>query len=601
MPQPSTESVTAGRLPLTGVEGTPHRPPVTGHRSRLAPWLCALIAIAAVVPYRNALSADFAFDDVNLIRENTAVQVHPAAALLTYVHHPGGLYRPLTMLTYAANASLGSEVSGYHLVNVVLHALVSLAVFFLVRRLVDSLVAATVTAQLFAVHPIHTEAVTGIVGRAELLAALGVLVSLLACARARAAMGKRRQLWSTLSLIAFAAAMLAKESAFTALGLIAVLHWWLDRRTAANGNWRRRLAALLPYAVLAAAYLALRLAVVGSLGVPEEIAVLDNPLAHTDTCTRIRTAVIVLWQYVTLLTVPAYLSADYSFNQVPLALSWDDPRFVIAAALLLALIAVAAAMTPRRPVVAVALLFTVVPLALTANVFFPIGTIKAERLLYLPSLGWCFLIGSLAAAARRRHAGATVLALAALIAVFGARTWLRNEDWQSDTALFGVTVVSAPESAKANRNSGVMLQRSGRLDDAMMHYRRALEILPDYASAAVGIGDVYRLKGIDAGALHWYEEALRRDPRMVNAHLEIALLHHRRHEYDAAEAAVLAGLELEPTNPMLLVCLSAVQFSQGDEWRSRVTLVQLDGIRTLDLEDTEKIAAARGAIEAVLQ
>ena len=161
--------------------------------------------------------------------------------------------------------------------------------------------------------------------------------------------------------------------------------------------------------------------------------------------------------------------------------------------------------------------------------------------------------------------------------------------------------VSAPESAKANRNSGVMLQRSGRLDDAMMHYRRALEILPDYASAAVGIGDVYRLKGIDAGALHWYEEALRRDPRMVNAHLEIALLHHRRHEYDAAEAAVLAGLELEPTNPMLLVCLSAVQFSQGDEWRSRVTLVQLDGIRTLDLEDTEKIAAARGAIEAVLQ
>ena len=144
----------------------------------------AVIAVAAIVPYLNALPADFTFDDVGVISENVAVQIHPAADLLTYVYYPGGLYRPLTMLTYAANASIDARPWGYHLVNVVLHALVSIAVFFLARRLLDSAVAATVAALLFAVHPIHTEAVTGIVGRAELLAALGVLVSLLAVARA---------------------------------------------------------------------------------------------------------------------------------------------------------------------------------------------------------------------------------------------------------------------------------------------------------------------------------------------------------------------------------------------------------------------------------
>ena len=179
------------------------------------------------------------------------------------------------------------------------------------------------------------------------------------------------------------------------------------------------------------------------------------------------------------------------------------------------------------PILAVAALFAVIPLALTANLFLPIGTIKAERLLYLPSLGWCFLVGCLAAAAARRHARPTGLALLALLVAFGTGTWLRNADWQSDATLFAATVASSPDSAKANYNAGVVLQRAERLDDAMIHYRRALEILPGYASAAFGIGNVYRLKGIDAGALHWYEEALRRDPRAVNAHIEIALLHQR--------------------------------------------------------------------------
>ena len=108
-------------------------------------------------------------------------------------------------------------------------------------------------------------------------------------------------------------------------------------------------------------------------------------------------------------------------------------------------------------------------------------------------------------------------------------------------------------------------------------------------------------KRIDAGALHWYEEALRRNPRSVSAHAEIALLRQRHGEYDAAEAAALAGLALHPNDPMLLVCLSAVRFSQGDQWRSRELLAKLDGIGTLDPDDTEQVAAARHAIEAVLR
>ena len=110
-----------------------------------------------------------------------------------------------------------------------------------------------------------------------------------------------------------------------------------------------------------------------------------------------------------------------------------------------------------------------------------------------------------------------------------------------------------------------------------------------------------RGQALDAGALHWYEQSLRSEPRSVETHTEIALLQLRHGELDAAEAAARSGLEIDPNEPMLLVCLSAVYAAQGDQWHSRAVLAQLDGVGTLDDEDSAQIVAARHAIEAVLQ
>jgi len=560
-------------------------------------FVAVAVALAAALPYLNSLGADFTFDDAGVIRDNAAVQVLPAVDLLHYVYRPGELYRPLTMLTYAANAAISPAPFGFHLVNVALHVLISLCVFFLARRLLRTFAGAACAALLFAAHPIHTEAVTNVVGRAELLAALGVLIALLACARAIGSSGHRRHAWLIVSLLAFAAGMLAKESAFTALPLFAVVHVWLDRKAAP----RERAGLLWPYAVVAVAYLALRLAVVGALVLPEPPGALDNPLAHVDAAARIRTAIIVLWEYAALLAVPMHLVADYSYNAVPVALSWGDPRFLATAALLACSAVLVVSAGRRAPVVPLAAAFACIPLVLTANLLFPIGTIKAERLLYLPSVGWVLACGWLAAEALRRRSPRWALALALLVAVFGARTWLRNADWQDDATLFRVTLADAPCSAKAHYNGAVALQQAGQLDDAMAQYRRALEIYPPYAAAAFGIGHIYGLKGSDAGALGWYEEALRRDPKFTKAHLQIGLLRQRRGEYDAAEAALLTGLASDPNDPMLLVNLGAVRLSQGNRWEAQTALAQLDGIGTVDHRENEIVAAARREIEVALQ
>lgn len=577
----------------------PHPAPVTGQRSRVqrsalrARLAATAIALLAALPYLNGLDGEFVFDDVGVIRDNPQIQRDPPLALFVTTYEPGALYRPLTMLTYVANARLDRAPRGFHAVNVALHLAVSLLVLALARRLLADPWAAFAAAALFAVHPIHSEAVTGIVGRAELLAALGGLAALLAFARALDQRGARRALWYGASLLAFALGLLAKESAFTVIGLVAVVHW----RMAPQVRLGARLAALAPYVAVGLAYLGLRVAVVGSLGLPVPPGMLDNPLAHTDALTRWRTALIVLWDYLALLTAPLRLSADYSLDQVTLATDWNARA--LAAVLLIGGLALGALLALRRqPELAVAAAFFFIPLALTANLAFPIGTIKAERLLYLPSVGWCLAAGWLLAALAAHRARVAQALLAVVLLLFGLRTAVRNADWHDELTLYAATVASAPASAKAHHNYAVALERDAQLDAAVAHYERALEIYPPYAAAAFGIGRAYAQRGDDAAALHWYRDALRRDWSFAKAHLQVGMLQQRRGDVAAAEVSFRAGLESEPDNALLLVNLAAARLAQGDRAGARAALDRLAAVPApLDDSTVALLAQARREIE----
>jgi hypothetical protein len=217
-------------------------------------WLVVLVAALALLPYLNTLTAGFSLDDLPRIVDNPMVQGRePAGRLLTWVDRPE-VYRPLTMLTFAANARMGTSAAGYHLVNVLLHVGVSVLVFWIASLVLCSPVGAGTAAALFAVHPVHTEAVSNVFGRSEVLAAFFVLLCLLALVRAGEVTpaGGTRLAWRVASLAAFTAGLLSKESAVTALALIAAVHLWIspERRVA------RTLRVLAPYVGVALAYLA---------------------------------------------------------------------------------------------------------------------------------------------------------------------------------------------------------------------------------------------------------------------------------------------------------------------------------------------------------
>ena len=461
---------------------------------RMAWWWSAGVFLAATLPYLNALPCGFALDDFGLVVQNRfATQDMSPFAWFARESTTGSLYRPVTMMSYALNHALSPLPFGYHLTNVALHALASVAAFHLARVLLRSIPSAAAVGLIFAVHPIHTEPVTNLAGRAEVLAGLFAFVSLIAFARAHDS--KRAVAWMALSLVAFGAAVLSKESAVVTVGLAGLVALWL---------WRPHLPelarGLFPFVVVAAGFVALRVWITGSLTLQKVPPFYENPLAHTGLWPRLGTAVVVIGEYLSALAIPIRLSADDSFDQVPVVASPADPRLLVTVAVLLALGVATWRTRHRRPVLALAASFFIVAMAITANVLFPIGVMKAERLLYVPSFAVCLAAGWTA----RRWVGRSVnprLAVVGLaLALLAGRTWIRNDDWQSNYTILMKTVATSPSSARAHANAAAMAANAGDLDFAREHFSAALRIMPDFRPAAEGLARVERLLGQAGGA-----------------------------------------------------------------------------------------------------
>jgi len=543
-----------------------HRKTSRASDARASTAAVLLLAALALFPYLNALRTGFTFDDESQIRTNPAVVGGiDLLRILASPLAPGSLFRPMTVMSFAINEWFTPSLPApFHATNVGLHVAVTLLVYLLAKRLFKSGRAPFVSAALFAVHPIHTEAVTSLVGRAELLAALCGVGALLSMAGANAA---RTPLSETglqaASLILFCLALLSKESALTVLPAM-VLFRIAMRGESLPVGLRNEARSLdwVPYGLCAILFV-LWHAMVTAGAAPSDLTPLDNTLAFVPWAVRVRSAFGILWDYFGLLNVPLVLSADYSYNQVPAIMSWWAPRFWAGSGL----VALAAVYCLRRrwTAVAFAIALPFVTLSLTANVFFPIGTTKAERLLYLPSVGWALLVGwgLDRLAAMQRYRAAALMVLLTVIFGFATRTWIRNYDWRNNDVLYESTAGAAPDSAKARYNFGVALQRHGDNETAAAQFHRALEIYPWAEGAALGIGIGFENDGRTEAAVEWYRKALQITRSFHQGHLSLCRVLASAHRFVEAAAACRAGLRYRPADPELLKGLGASLVGTG--------------------------------------
>ena len=475
-----------------------------GKPGRAALPLPLLIFLSAVAVYLNSLGGEFVFDDTSIVQNNPQIRSLGFANLKQIfgshywqtVAAQGGLYRPVVILSYAVNYAVGGlDPAGYHFVNVLLHAINSVLVVLVIEELFHDRRFSLWSGLLFALHPIRTEAVAYVAGRAETLAALFFLAAWWCCLKNHA----------VLSAAAFLLAVLSKESAFT---LLAVLP--LSDYAARRSGGLRALARYLPLALAAALALGARFLALGGL-TPLYINPSSNPLGEAGTAARLLTATHVLGKYVWLLVFPVPLSADYSFNQIPVLRQAADPAFLIPLGMLLALAGAAAWCFRRSPPLFFCATFFAAAFSLTSNFFRPIGTIMAERLLYLPSLGFTCAVAYAAARARRRETAAAAAALLAML--YAGRTILRNADWSDHYSVFSSAAVVSPNSGIVQANfAHALLYSRGDAARAAEHAQAAIHIEPADPAAHMTLAEAYRRLGEPARARQEFLEVERLAP-----------------------------------------------------------------------------------------
>ena len=495
----------------------PAVPPQRAHAWRRHAILLGALTVAALLAYSNSFSAGFVFDNSVLMKDSRIKAVTPENIDLIwnqeywYNWSISGLYRPLSTFSYLFNYAVlgnGEHPAGYHWINFFLHAVNMALVYALSLLLLGEIGPAFAMAAVWSLHPLLTESITNIIGRSDLLSAFGVLAGFLCYVRATSASGRSRLAWLFGVMLATGIGAFSKESAVVVVAVIVIYDFTFRR----DLSWGRRAPGYAAVALPLLVYFFIRDDVMSKLPATH-FTFGDNPLIGADFWTSRLTAIKVLGKYLWLLVWPRHLSADYSYNQIPL-FAWkfnlEDWKAIAALLACLAAAAIAVLCYRRRKTVFFFIAFFFAALAPTSNLVMHIGTIMAERFLYLPSIGFagCLAIATYAlwqrvpvsADLRRALAPAT---FALICVAFAARTYARNVDWHDEKSLFASAVENSPASYKAHMSLGAAWNdgSASGLAKGLTEIGEALRIvepLPDYQNvdaAYINAGAYYRQKG----------------------------------------------------------------------------------------------------------
>jgi tetratricopeptide (TPR) repeat protein len=497
-------------------------------------WIALAIVFFATAVYLPSLDNAFVYDDAHLLqRDQRVTEAGHIGEIWGGDYWPGDRpsynYRPLTTTSFALIERLNLSQRGF---NLLLHAACSVVAFMLSRRLGLSLGAAAFSGLLFALHPLHSEAIYLVVGRGELLAALMGLLFLMGVLKERSP--------SLLSLL-YGAALFSKEGVVL-LPVIALLFWWLAHRGESLRDLVRAavrigLLSTPPVALL----FAVRFAVFGIFLSPSGyVSPLYNPLVSLATPLRLLNALWVQWRYLGSMLFPLPLRADYSWQQMELVSSIGEPRAVLALVLLCSIIIVCAANRRKWTLEITGVLFIVLALLPASNLFFPIGVAFGERLAYLPLFGFCLVCAGLldrllGVYGENLQMKRVLLLLSIVLFTLCAVSIVRRDRaWQDDEHFTAALVVDSPRSALAHGLRFLTLRKRNDMAGARTHVLRAIELYPAYFDAWDSYGDLLARQGDMPGAAEAFVRAAEEVSRFPYDKQEASVFYSRAAKIEAA-------------------------------------------------------------------
>ncbi len=563
-------------------------------------WLLGFALLLAVFCYWPALKYGFVFDDVQQIVENPALRswnnlpqyftAHVWAGV--FPGTSGNYYRPLFLLWLRLNYVLFKLAPwGWHLTSLLAHLSVVRILFGLVRRWTSDSVVAGWASLLFAVHPIHIEAVAWVSAVPEILLTLAGLEAIHSYLRFRQ---EQRRVFLRVAMALYAVALLAKETAVVIWPIIVICDWWLEQDSHPEVGLANRLAIVkrqVPFAVLTAVYIGLRIyALRGFAGTS----------THTP-AEVLQAAPSLAWFYLRKLAVPSGLSPIY-FDPESWSFAWR--RFY------LPLVEVCAAgaglflwgWKSRTAALPVLLLGFCLAPPLLGVLVFPAHDLAHNRYLYLPSAGVCMLLalavraatrgGKLPAGRKMGWLGSLIVVAAAVGLVFAVRA--QEKPYYDNLSLFTRAVQISPESAMAWGFLGEEFMTVGRYPEGIAAFQRAEALEPDSLVNNYRLGAAYYLVQDMPSAEVFFQRTMNsyREHEAVTydyALYRLGLSQYAQGKMAEAEATLRQAVELQPNGFGYHRTLGAALKHQGKLTEAKMQL-ELELQLGADQEATEILA-----------
>lgn len=491
-------------------------------------WLPALLLVAvSFALYAAAIRFGYVLDDQMVFWQNVYVQKGFAGirdifgydSFMGYFQKKenlmlleGGRYRPLSLATFAMEVSIfgNGRPNISHFINILFYGLTGVMLY----RVLVGLFPITeggrwyysipfITALLFVLHPLHSEAVANIKGRDEILALLCSLGALYATLKY---FDTNRSLWLWVSGVLLLLGLFSKENALTFLAVIPLTVWFFSK-----APLNRIAVSVIPLAIAAFVFIIVRYKALGFMLDHGRVVndLMNNPFLGLSASQKLATIFLTLGWYVKLMFWPYPLTHDYYPYHVPVV-NWADWRALGSLVLYLGMGIWAVLNLRKRSVPAYAILFFLLTLSIVSNLIVSVGTFMNERFVFMPSVGFCLLAAWFLARKlpewvkeqpdRPYLLGAGVLVIAA--GLFGWITVNRVPDWKDALSLNTSAVRNSSGSARSHCFYVTALyenkylktkdpaEKKALVDTMEYHINRSLEINPDYGSAQVMLGAI---------------------------------------------------------------------------------------------------------------
>jgi tetratricopeptide (TPR) repeat protein len=489
-----------------------------------------LFLIIGIAIYFNSFNNQLFWDDDDVIVNNIYTQdlsyfpKYFSENLISGVGQVSNYWRPLLLLSFAIDFQFwGFNPLGYHLINTILHIISAFLGFILLYRLTNKhFLLSFLPALFFLIHPLQTEAVSYVAGRADPLSTVFTLGSLILYTYFR---DNKKYLYLYLSLLLFSLGLLIKEQVIFLPALVVLIEavYYFSKN-----NIKKSLLNLLPYFSLSIVYFILRITV---LNFNELLSGSTyNALYDSSLWVRIYTFCLVVWQYFKLLFLPYNLHMAPEVNLISSFTSWPVISLI---AFLLILVYFAYRMFDKNKYFAFGLLWFFIILAPRTNII-SINRPMYEHWLYLPMLGFYlalfsllfFVINKINKGKIKEYVLYIFLSFICIYALYlSYLTIARNNVWQNPITFYQYNLEYTPNSFIQHNNLGMALAKEGEHEKATEHYQRALAINSDYPQIYSNYGNsLLALNRLDEASRN-YLKAIDKSPRFIIPYQKLLIIY----------------------------------------------------------------------------